>query len=358
MTTAVTKPLRILFLGASFGVVLGMRIASAGHRVTFACREREAALINAGKLLLRIPAKDQTFPVEIGPSLCPVAPDACVPGDIDPRMFDLVCLAMQEPQYSSPGVRELVGRIATSRIPCLSIMNMPLPPFLDKFTTLDDQAAESIFTEAGLWAQMDPSVFTMASADPQAKRVDADDALIISVTLPTNFKVAPFEHEHHQRMLEQLSTDIDAFRIDAGGTLCQPRVRLRPNASNFAPLAKWPMLITGNFRCMTSGDPISIGQAVCSNEPESRDIYEWVSQVCMALGAEESALVPFNRYLAAAEGLSLPSSLARGLHAGATAVERVDKLIHSLASRHGMAHQSLDRIVADVSAILKINQLR
>ncbi len=359
MTTGVTTPLRILVLGASYGVILGMRIAAAGHRVTFVCREQEAALINAKKLFLRIPAKDRTLPVEISASQCPVAPDACVPGDVDPGGYDLVCLAMQEPQFSSPGVRQLVGRLARSRIPILSIMNMPLPPFLNKITTMDDQTAAAIFTEPELWAEIDASVFAMASADPQAMRVDADDAIIISATLPTNFKVAPFEHAPHQLMFEQLCRDIDVFRIDVGGgTLCQPRVRLRPHASNFLPLVKWPMLITGNFRCMTSGEPISIGEAVCSNEPESRDIYEWVLQVCTALGVEESKLVPFDRYLTAAEGLSLPSSLARGLHAGEIGVERVDKLIQFLAGRHGMVHSVLDRIVADVNARLEGNRVR
>jgi len=118
------------------------------------------------------------------------------------------------------------------------------------------------------------------------------------------------------------------------------------------------MLITGNFRCMTDGAPLSISEAVCRNIDESRQLYEWVMQVCIALGADESTLVSFYRYLAAAEGLSLPSSLARGLHAGATAVERVDRLIQTLARRQGMAHPTLDMIVADVSDRLEKNRLR
>jgi len=52
----------------------------------------------------------------------------------------------------------------------------------------------------------------MASADPQTMRADADDRLAIDVTLPTNFKVAPFTHTLHQMMLEQLSADIDASK--------------------------------------------------------------------------------------------------------------------------------------------------
>jgi hypothetical protein len=350
------RPLRILFLGASYGVVLGMRAAAAGHQITFACRQQEADLINEGKLLLRIPAKDHALTVEISPSQCAVAPAAFTPDEIDPQPFDLVCLAMQEPQYSAAGIRSLVGRIAAARTPCLSIMNMPLPPFLDKFGAMDEQSADSIFTEAELWASFDPAAFTMASADPQSMRVDSDNMLITGVTLATNFKVAPFGNSQQQDMLEQLARDIDRSRIDMYGTSCTPRVRLCPHPSRLVPLAKWPMLITGNFRCMTGGDPRSIGEAVCRSESESRELYDWVLQVCSAVGVEDSTLVPFDRYLAAAAGLSLPSSLARGLHAGATAVERVDILIQTLAASHHMAHPALDRIVADVNARLERNR--
>lgn len=350
------KPLRILILGASFGSLLGMRIAAAGHKVTFVCREQEAVLINDKKIFLRLPAKGQSDMVEIGAAQCPIAPDASAPGAVDPGHYDLVCLAMQEPQYSATGMRELIGRIAASGTPCLSIMNMPLPPFLSRITAMDDASSNSIFAEAGLWAPFDPSAFTMASADPQAIPVAADDALITSVTLATNFKVAPFAHERHQLMLQQLATDIDASRIDTGGGLRQPCVRLRPHTSIFVPLAKWPMLVTGNFRCLTQNEPMSIAAAVCADENESRNLYEWLSNVCRKLGTEESTMVPFDRYLAAARDLSMPSSVARAIHAGATAVERVDMLIQVLANRIGLAHPTLDKIVADVSDRLAKNR--
>ena len=67
-------PLRILFLGASYGVVLGMRAAAAGHQVTFACRKQEVELINEGRLLHRKPAKDSSLTEEISPSQSSEAP--------------------------------------------------------------------------------------------------------------------------------------------------------------------------------------------------------------------------------------------------------------------------------------------
>ena len=57
-----------------------------------------------------------------------------IPFDIDaipqmgarhPKQYDLVGLAMQEPQYRSPGVRELLNAVGRAKVPCMSIMNMP-----------------------------------------------------------------------------------------------------------------------------------------------------------------------------------------------------------------------------------------
>ena len=351
------KPLRILILGASFGGLLGLRIAAAGHRVTFACREQEAALINRGKLLLRLPAKDHEGTIEIGAAQCPAPPGAGIPAEIDPNQYDLICLAMQEPSYSAPGVRELVGRIAASRIPCLSIMNMPLPPDLAKLAALDVQSLEEIYTEAALWSDFDPDLIALASADPQTTRSDSKDALIISVTLASNFKVAPFVRPQHQQVLQRLANDIDSCRIPAGGALVQPFVRLRLYESVFIPLVKWPMLITGNFRCITDGEPVSIAHAVCNDETESRELYECIYQLCIRIGAEKEMMVSFDRYLSAARSLTQPSSVARAIHSGASSVERADRLIKVLAKCHNIDNPVLNRIVTDVDRKLKHNRV-
>jgi hypothetical protein len=46
--------------------------------------------------------------------------------------------------------------------------------------------------------------------------------------------------------------------------------------------------------------------------------------VCIELGAAPADLVPFEKYAAAASGLTKPSSAARALFAGAPNIERVD----------------------------------
>ena len=50
----------------------------------------------------------------------------------------------------------------------------------------------------------------------------------------------------------------------------------------FVPLAKWAMLITGNYRCVQKDAARSIKEAVHSDLEASRQIYNWVCALCVA----------------------------------------------------------------------------
>ena len=88
----------------------------------------------------------------------------------------------------------------------------------------------------------------------------------------------------------------------------------------------------------------------------SREIYNWVSDLCLGLGAADGDLVPFEKYAKAAESLGKPSSAARALFGGARHIERVDSLVHSIATRLGKTSASLREIVSLVDARLKENR--
>jgi hypothetical protein len=90
-------------------------------------------------------------------------------------------------------------------------------------------------------------------------------------------------------------------------------VKLKVHDSVFVPLAKWPMLIAGNYRCIRKTNMISIKDAVHADLGKSRAIYDWVRQLCKRLGAEDADMVPFEKYAKAAEGLTKPPSAAREL---------------------------------------------
>jgi hypothetical protein len=135
-------------------------------------------------------------------------------------------------------------------------------------------------------------------------------------------------------------------------------VKLRVHASLFVPFAKWAMLLTGNYRCVTAGAPISIRDAVHTDIELSRDIYAAVESVVLRIGAQREDLVAFDKYAAAAERLTSPSSAARAIASGSPMAERVDKLVQLIGRQHGITHPAVDRTVALVDAKLARNQVR
>jgi len=83
-----------------------------------------------------------------------------------------------------------------------------------------------------------------------------------------------------------------------------------------------------------------------------------VVELCLALGASLSDMVPFPKYALAAQSLQAPSSAARALAAGAPHIERVDRLVQAMAAQKGMQSPAVDEIVARVDAWLVRNRLK
>jgi len=304
----------VLILGASYGSLFGTKLLMAGHRVSLVCTRPTADLINRDGTVVRMPIKGRAALLDIPSKKLPGALSATTPEDVDPATFDLIVLGMQEAQYGSSGVRELMGRVAKSRKPCLAIMNMPPLPYLKRIPGLSG--------------------------------------------LPTNFKAARFDGAEATALLRQLEADIDAARFDPGDGPIEVPVKLKVHESVFVPLAKWPMLIAGNYRCIRRDDMIPIKDAVHANAEESSEIYNWVWKLCNGLGAEDDDMVPFEKYAKAAEGLGKPSSAARALFGGAEHIERVDCLVRRIARQQGLQSDALDEIVMLVDERLGKNRSR
>src|SRR5207342_3514444 len=137
--------------------------------------------------------------------------------------------------------------------------------------------------------------------DPQAIRPPEEKVNVLQVTLPTNFKVAKFDDDNKTAILRDLEKDIDAVRFDAPEGKIELPVKLRVHDSLFVPLAKWSMLLAGNYRCITKDGMRTAQEAVHSNIEESRAVYNFVFDLCVKLGASPSDLVPFEKYAAAAQ---------------------------------------------------------
>ncbi len=99
------SPLNILILGASYGSLLATKLLLAGHNVKLVCLPAEAELINAEGTRVRMPVKGRDVPVEVDSRTLPGKLSADGPSAVDARDYDLVALAMQEPQYRADGTR-------------------------------------------------------------------------------------------------------------------------------------------------------------------------------------------------------------------------------------------------------------
>jgi len=345
----------VLILGASYGSLLGAKLAMAGHNVTLVCLPAEVQAINRDGAIIRTATKEHG-PIEINSRDLPGRLTASSPRDVDLSRYDLVSLAMQEPQYGSSGVRELTAAIAAARIPTISIMNMPPLVYLKRIPGIDVSGLTEAYADASVWQHFDPDLFTLGSPDPQAFRPPEAGPNVLQVTLPTNFKMARFAADEHTAMLRRLQADIEAIRLDTPGGKVDVPVKLKVHESVFVPLAKWAMLMTGNYRCVTRSGPRSIQQAVHSDIDRSRSVYEWVVDLCVALGALREDMVPFEKYAQAANGLTRPSSAVRALSAGARNIERVDRLVQAVAAQRGLRDQAIDEIVTTVDAQLIANR--
>jgi len=345
----------VLILGASYGSLLGTKLALAGHNVTLVCLPAEAEAINRDGAIVRLPVKGRD-PVEIDSRKAPGKLSAAGPGAVDPADYDLVGLAMQEPQYRSAGVRELLDAVAKAKVPCMSIMNMPPLPYLRRVPGVSADALKAAYTDPTVWQSFDPACMTLCSPDPQAFRPPEEPVNVLQVTLPTNFKVARFDADEPTQMLRDMQAGIEAIRFDAGGQKVELPVKLKVHDSVFVPLAKWAMLLTGNYRCVTKDGPRSIKEAVHADLAESRAVYDWVRELCIALGASPDDLVPFEKYTSAAQGLARPSSAARALFAGAPNIERVDRLVQAIAAQKGRRNPVVDTTVALVDDLLAANR--
>ena len=347
---------KILIMGASYGSLLAAKLLLAGHTVKLACLPAEADLINVDGIRVRLPVKGREGLVEIDSRTLPGKLSAAVPQAVNPKDYDLVALAMQEPQYRSPGVRELLDAVALARVPCMSIMNMPPLPYLARIPGLHAEEFRHCYTDPTVWDHFDPALMTLCSPDPQAFRPPDEKINVLQVSLPTNFKVARFDSDEYTAMLRQLQADIEAVRYDTGSGVVELPVKLKVHDSVFVPLAKWSMLLTGNYRCVQKDSMRSIREAVYSDLDQSRSVYNWVSELCRTMGATATDQVPFEKYANAAQGLAKPSSAARALFGGAPNIERVDSLVQSIAARRGMHSSAVDEVVAAVEARLSANR--
>src|SRR3954471_23410613 len=348
----------ILLMGASYGSLLPSKLLSGGHPTHLVCLPAEAELINAEGFRVTLPVRGRKEPALLESRKLPGRVTAGPAAGVDPSKFDLVGLCMQEPQYRSDGVRQLLDAVGRSGVPCMSIMNMPPLPYVKRIPGLDYKALEAAYTDPRVWDNVDPKKITLNSPDPQAIRPPDGKANELLVTLPTNFKCARFDDDKDTQIIRNLEKDVAAARFDTPEGKIELPVKLKAYDSIWVPLAKWAMLLAGNYRCVNEDGMRTAQEAVHSDLATSKSVYDFVFDLCVKLGANPTRLVPFEKYAAAAQSLVRPASAARALQNGAPNIERADKLVQLIAKQKGLSHPAIDAQVALVDARIAANRAK
>src|ERR1700726_829766 len=139
-------PYNILLMGASYGSLLASKILFGGHTIHLVCLPAEADLINAEGFRVRLPIRGRKDPVVLDSRKLPGQVSAGPATGVNPKDYDLVGLCMMEPQYRPPGVREPLDTVAKSRVPSMSIMNMPRLPYISRIPGLNYDSLKPAYT--------------------------------------------------------------------------------------------------------------------------------------------------------------------------------------------------------------------
>ena len=347
---------KILLLGASYGSLLASKMLFGGHSIHLICLPAEADLINQEGFKVRLPIRGRKDPVLLNSKKLPGKVTAGGVAGVNPADYDLIGLAMQEPQYRVDGVRQLLDAVGKSKVPCMSIMNMPPLAYLRRIPGLDCDKLKPAYTDASVWDSFDPERITLNSPDPQAIRPPEEKVNFLQVTLPTNFKVAPLQGRQADRHPEQLEKDVDAARFDTPEGKIELPVKLKVYDFGVRAARQVGDAAVGQLSLHHRGRHAHRAGGRAQRHRTSRSVYNFVLDLCVKLGANPADLVPFEKYAAAAQSLVRPASAARALTNGVPFIERADKLVQLIAREKGLSHPEIDRGVALVDRRLEANR--
>ncbi len=348
---------KIMIMGASYGSLLASKVLFGGHSVHLICLPAEADLINSEGFRVRMPIRGRKDPIEINSRKLPGKVSAGGTAGVNPGDYDLVGLAMQEPQYRSPGVRELAGCGGEVQGALHVDHEHAAAALCEAHRRPQLRSAEARLYRSHRVGQLRSrdahAVQPRSAGDPPAggegERAAGHAADQLQGGAPQGREIDTPSCASSRRTSKRCASTRGDGKIELP-------VKLRVYDSIFVPLAKWAMLLAGNYRCVTKDGMRTAQEAVHSDIETSRSVYNFVNDLCVKLGANPADLVPFEKYAAAAQSLVRPASAARALNNGLPNIERADKLVQLIAKQKGLSHPVIDAGVALVDARLEANR--
>ena len=250
---------RILILGASYGSLFGTKNLMAGHDVTLVCRNATADLINSQGTEVRIKLKGEDAHRAIRSTDLPGRLDAKTPENVDPAEYDLVVLAMQEPQYLHHTMRMLLARIAAAR------RSVPVADEHAAFALSQTDRGDRCrrrrrsLLQGRRLGPLRPAAGHAVLARPASGAPGRRTGQCSAGQSADQFQGRPLRLARSQRNADR------AGRIAStppGSTVSTCRSNYASTIRCSCRSQNGPMLLTGNYRSVTAGAPISIRDAV------------------------------------------------------------------------------------------------
>ena len=338
------KTYNVLILGASYGSVIAIKILAAGHNVDLLCLKNEAKLIDAEGINVSIPSIRKKEEINLNSKK--------LSGKLNAKSFsnleniDICFLAMQEHQYiKDTKLTNLLKQIAVKKIPMISVMNIPPSIFLKNIKNIKIDKADEIYKSHSIWKNINLDYLSVSSPDPQAFKPKPDKNNFIRVRLASNFKIAKFNDAKSNEVIEKLETDVKKLKLP---------IYFNVFNNPLISLAKWPMLITGNYRCIKKDRILSIKDAIAEDLEYSKKIYNSVLEFSINLGANQKDLIIFEKYLKRSSLLDAPSSVARAISNRNKDIERFDLLLNEISEQKNYEVIGLSEIIETINNRIKL----
>tara|TARA_B110000305_G_C19406756_1_gene623198 strand:- start:806 stop:1852 length:1047 start_codon:yes stop_codon:yes gene_type:complete len=340
-----------LIVGASYGSLLAMKLIMAGHSVKIVGQNHEVDAINKKGINVSIKTKLKQKKLILNSKNYSKNLKAIDSSKVNCKEIDIAFFALKEIHFSQNNIIELVKQLAEHKVPAVALMNMPPLTILKKNENLKTKNYKNYYLNPEIWEIFDQKNLTATSADPQTICNICDGMVSHTVTLNSNFKISKFQNFKHDRMLINLENDIKNIRVNNQ----RVPILLKIYESKYIFMTKWPMLITGNYRCFTAKGIRSIKESVFHDLKYSEKIYNSIYNLCIKLGCSKNDLVEFRHYANAAKKLIYPSSFSREIDKNKISVERLDKLIKKISEEQSVKLNFLNDITEKIELRLDNN---
>lgn len=259
--------------------------------------------------------------------------------ELDSFKYDLVVFSMPEGSYKNSGLNDLLISILHNKTPILNVMNIPLPKFVsDTLKCLTNVSrVKGCFSSFSVLNKIPAAQIINASPEPQIYKGPKINE--INIRLGGVFRCSNFNGRIKSNYFDRLREQPTTTSLP---------ISIKDYASPWTSVSKWPMLLTGNYRCISEGKIVTIADAVLKDLNSSAAIYNQIACDMRLLGAPRNTIIPFNFYANVAKKLDAPSSVARAIIGGSRNIERVDLLLLKIFSLKGIQNLQLEKISRNI----------